>query len=115
MVTQEEEFLDMRREVEELGQGKAKDRVVDYQKCLYARDLEGDLRFYAQNKGGIPTGEIQTVVDRKNIYCTLLSRNLIDKRAWRVVKATEDIEPGYPITIFYSEMCFNEKKSLFVW
>jgi hypothetical protein len=32
-----------------------------------------------------------------------------------VVKATEDIEPGYPITIFYSEMCFNEKKSLFVW
>jgi hypothetical protein len=83
MVTQEEEFLDMRREVEELGQGKAKDRVVEYQKCLYARDLEGDLRFHAQNKGGIPTGEIQTVVDRKNIYCTLLSRNLIDKRAWR--------------------------------
>ena len=83
MVTQEEDFLDIRREVKELGQEKAKGKVVEYQKRLYAKDLEGDLRFYVQDKDGIPTGAIPTVVGDKTVYCTLLSRNLIDRRAWR--------------------------------
>jgi len=82
-VTQQEVYADIMREVEELGRKLAKGKVVEYQKRLYAIDLEGSLRFYAQDKDGIPKGAIPKVIDGKNIYCTLLTRNLIKRRAWQ--------------------------------
>ncbi|KAF3034476.1 histone methyltransferase set2 [Didymella heteroderae] len=83
MVTQRQVYFDIMHEVKEHDLEHAKRRVVEYQRRLYATNLEGNLRFYSQDKDGIPYAMIPTVIDGKKFYSTLLSRNYIKRRAWQ--------------------------------
>jgi hypothetical protein len=83
MATQREVYFDIMREVGEHGIEYARERVEEYQRRLYATDLEGKVVFYAQDKHGIPNHKASTTVNDKKFYSTLLTHNDIKARDWQ--------------------------------